>query len=184
MLLILFPILSKQIDLRQYTQNYWVSGPCPSSGILNATKHNFSKTGSVSALGRRERDIYSIEAPNLDIWNYVGYLDQYMCNTGCPIGISFHEREICIQYTQIYIYSYICTMYSCHHVVLTLWPPIPKMVWYWLCITRRSSSDHSYKKMLLYNSELRHVTRYCEPNLILDSFAEKKTLLLGDINVS
>jgi hypothetical protein len=31
------------------TQNYWVSGLCPSSGILNARKH-ISETGSVSVL--------------------------------------------------------------------------------------------------------------------------------------
>jgi hypothetical protein len=30
------------------TQNYWVSGLCPSSGILNTGKHNVSETGSVS----------------------------------------------------------------------------------------------------------------------------------------
>jgi hypothetical protein len=32
------------------TQNYWVSGLCPSSGILNTRKHNVSETGSVSVL--------------------------------------------------------------------------------------------------------------------------------------
>jgi hypothetical protein len=32
------------------TQNYWVSGLCPSSGILNTGKHNVSATGSVSVL--------------------------------------------------------------------------------------------------------------------------------------
>jgi hypothetical protein len=29
------------------TQNLWVSGPCPSSGILNTRKHNVTETGSV-----------------------------------------------------------------------------------------------------------------------------------------
>jgi hypothetical protein len=29
-------------------QNYWISGLCPSSGILNANKDNVSETGSVS----------------------------------------------------------------------------------------------------------------------------------------
>jgi hypothetical protein len=32
------------------TRNYWVFGPCPSSGILETRKHNVSETGSVSAL--------------------------------------------------------------------------------------------------------------------------------------
>jgi hypothetical protein len=39
-------------------QNYWVSGLCPSSGILNARKHNFSESGSVSVL--RGGDTYSV----------------------------------------------------------------------------------------------------------------------------
>jgi hypothetical protein len=30
------------------TQDYWVSGLCPSSGILNAREHNVSETGPVS----------------------------------------------------------------------------------------------------------------------------------------
>jgi hypothetical protein len=29
------------------TQNYWVSGLCSSSGILNTRKHNVSEIGSV-----------------------------------------------------------------------------------------------------------------------------------------
>jgi hypothetical protein len=32
------------------TQNYWVFGLCPSSGILETRKHNVSETGSVSVL--------------------------------------------------------------------------------------------------------------------------------------
>jgi hypothetical protein len=32
------------------TQNYWVFGLFPSSGILETTKHNVSETGSVSVL--------------------------------------------------------------------------------------------------------------------------------------
>jgi hypothetical protein len=32
------------------TQNYWVSGLCPSPGILDTRKHNLSETGSVSVL--------------------------------------------------------------------------------------------------------------------------------------
>jgi hypothetical protein len=31
-------------------QNYWVFGPCPSSGILKTRDHSVSETGSVSAL--------------------------------------------------------------------------------------------------------------------------------------
>jgi hypothetical protein len=32
------------------TQNYWVLGLCPSSGILETRKHNFSEIGSASVL--------------------------------------------------------------------------------------------------------------------------------------
>jgi hypothetical protein len=32
------------------TENYWVSGLCPSSGIVETRKHNVSETGSVSVL--------------------------------------------------------------------------------------------------------------------------------------
>jgi hypothetical protein len=32
------------------SQNHWVFGLCPSSGILETTKHNVSETGSVSVL--------------------------------------------------------------------------------------------------------------------------------------
>jgi hypothetical protein len=31
-------------------QSYWVSGLCPSSGILNNREHNISETGSLSVL--------------------------------------------------------------------------------------------------------------------------------------
>jgi hypothetical protein len=31
-------------------QNYWVSGLCPSSGILNTRKHNISETESLSVV--------------------------------------------------------------------------------------------------------------------------------------
>jgi hypothetical protein len=34
------------------TQNYWVSGLCPSSRIQNTRKHNVSETGFVSVLRR------------------------------------------------------------------------------------------------------------------------------------
>jgi hypothetical protein len=42
----------KQVNERVYgfTQNYWVFGPRPSSGILKTRKHNVSETGSVSVL--------------------------------------------------------------------------------------------------------------------------------------
>jgi hypothetical protein len=33
-----------------YTQNYWVSGLCLSSGIINNRKHDVSETGSLSVL--------------------------------------------------------------------------------------------------------------------------------------
>jgi hypothetical protein len=41
------------------TQNYWVSGLCPSTGILGTRKHNVSETGSVSFLRRRGRHLLS-----------------------------------------------------------------------------------------------------------------------------
>jgi hypothetical protein len=37
------------------TENYWVSGHCPSSGILKTRKHNVSETASVSVLGKVEQ---------------------------------------------------------------------------------------------------------------------------------
>jgi hypothetical protein len=33
------------------SQNYWVFGPCPSSGILETKKDNVSETGSVLSSG-------------------------------------------------------------------------------------------------------------------------------------
>jgi hypothetical protein len=41
------------------TQDYWVFGLCPSSGILEATKHNVSETGSVSILSWGMKGTYS-----------------------------------------------------------------------------------------------------------------------------
>jgi hypothetical protein len=32
------------------THNYWVSGLCPSSGVLKSKEHNISESGSVSNL--------------------------------------------------------------------------------------------------------------------------------------
>jgi hypothetical protein len=42
-----------------FIENYWVSGLCPSSGILNTRKH-VSETGSVSVLRGREGDTYYV----------------------------------------------------------------------------------------------------------------------------
>jgi hypothetical protein len=39
---------AREADLT--AQNYWVFGLCPSSGILEARKHNVSETGSVFVL--------------------------------------------------------------------------------------------------------------------------------------
>jgi hypothetical protein len=38
------------IHVYSNTPNYWVSGLCPSSGILNTKKQNVSETRSVSVL--------------------------------------------------------------------------------------------------------------------------------------
>jgi hypothetical protein len=42
------------------TQNYWVFGLFPSSGILENRKHDVLEAGSVSILRGREEDAYSI----------------------------------------------------------------------------------------------------------------------------
>jgi hypothetical protein len=42
------------------TQNYWVSGLCPSPGILNNRKRDILETGSVSVLMGGEGDTYSV----------------------------------------------------------------------------------------------------------------------------
>jgi hypothetical protein len=42
------------------SQKYWVSGLCPSFGILNAMKHNVSKTGSVSVHRLKGAETYSV----------------------------------------------------------------------------------------------------------------------------
>jgi hypothetical protein len=41
------------------TQNYFGSGLCPSSGIMEL-EHDVSETGSVSVLSRREEDSYAV----------------------------------------------------------------------------------------------------------------------------
>jgi hypothetical protein len=48
------------IRINNSAQNYEVSGLCPSSAILNATKHNVSETEFVSVLRLGERDSYSV----------------------------------------------------------------------------------------------------------------------------
>jgi hypothetical protein len=40
----------KDSDNDVYHQNHWVSGLCPSSGILNTRKYNISEIGSVVVL--------------------------------------------------------------------------------------------------------------------------------------
>jgi hypothetical protein len=37
------------LTMVHYTQNYWVFGLCPSSGIVGTRKHDVSETGSVSS---------------------------------------------------------------------------------------------------------------------------------------
>jgi hypothetical protein len=36
------------IKISAHSQNYWISGLCPMSGILNTRKHDIPETGSVS----------------------------------------------------------------------------------------------------------------------------------------
>jgi hypothetical protein len=55
------------------TQNYWVSGLCPSSGILETRKHNVSETGSIPAPrcgGGEETPIQlgPLERANINHW--------------------------------------------------------------------------------------------------------------------
>jgi hypothetical protein len=55
------------------TQNRWVSGLRPSSGIITR-KHNVSETGSVSVFMRGEEDTYfvgSIRKNNLNHWTQI-----------------------------------------------------------------------------------------------------------------
>jgi hypothetical protein len=52
------------------TQNYWIFGLCPSSGILETRKH-VSETGSVSAFrwdGRTPTQLGPLERANLNHW--------------------------------------------------------------------------------------------------------------------
>jgi hypothetical protein len=50
----------KGFDEVYNTQNYWVFGLCPSSGILDTRKHNVSETGSVFVLRLVGGDTYSV----------------------------------------------------------------------------------------------------------------------------
>jgi hypothetical protein len=43
-------IIWRVLTMIHNIQNYWVSGLCPSSGILNTKNHNVSGTGSVSVI--------------------------------------------------------------------------------------------------------------------------------------
>jgi hypothetical protein len=42
------------------TQNYWGSGPHPSSGILETKRHEVLETGSVSVLRRWDEDMHLV----------------------------------------------------------------------------------------------------------------------------
>jgi hypothetical protein len=42
------------------TQNYWLFGLCPSSGILETRKHNVSESGSVPSAGEGKENTYSV----------------------------------------------------------------------------------------------------------------------------
>jgi hypothetical protein len=53
------------------TQNYWVFGLFPSSGILENRKHDDSETGSVSVLrweGKTSTQLGPLETANLNHW--------------------------------------------------------------------------------------------------------------------
>jgi hypothetical protein len=52
------------------TQNYWVLGLCPSSGIMKTREHDVSETGSVSVLsgGGTPTLFGPIERANLTHW--------------------------------------------------------------------------------------------------------------------
>jgi hypothetical protein len=49
-------------------QNYWVFGLCPSSGILETSKHNASETESVSVLRREGGRHLPLERANHNHW--------------------------------------------------------------------------------------------------------------------
>jgi hypothetical protein len=53
------------------TQNYWIFGFCPSSGILKTREHNVSETGSVSVLRKGETPtlLGPLERANLNHWS-------------------------------------------------------------------------------------------------------------------
>jgi hypothetical protein len=68
---------------REFTQNYWVFGLLPTSGILETRKHDVSETGSVSVLrwrGKTPTQLGPLERANLDHWS-----------TGFPCQLSFYQ---------------------------------------------------------------------------------------------
>jgi hypothetical protein len=62
------------------TQNYWVSGLCPSSEILNIRKHNVSETGSVPVLMLGEGDTYFVGS-SLEDGNRSSFLNVLFSST-------------------------------------------------------------------------------------------------------
>jgi hypothetical protein len=62
-----FPFIRNSVLSAVIFQNYWVSGLCPSSGILETRKHNVSETGSVPHLtwGRKQ-----IQFPNVEFSSF------------------------------------------------------------------------------------------------------------------
>jgi hypothetical protein len=61
--------------LNMSTVEFWISGLCPSSGILNTRKHKDSKTGSASVLrqGRETPTQFGhLERTNLNPWTLSG----------------------------------------------------------------------------------------------------------------
>jgi hypothetical protein len=54
-----------------FAQNYWVFGPCPSSGIIETRKHNVPETGVFSSSGERGETptlLGSLERANFNHW--------------------------------------------------------------------------------------------------------------------
>jgi hypothetical protein len=59
------------------TQNYWVFGLCPSSGILETRKHNVSETGSVSVLLLCRvpyKELTSIIGQSMSVYIYIAII--------------------------------------------------------------------------------------------------------------
>jgi hypothetical protein len=68
------------VENRKISQNYWVFGVCPSSGILEIIKHNVSETGSVSFLrwGGRRLLLDPLERTNVNHWTTLVRLSIYL----------------------------------------------------------------------------------------------------------